>query len=167
MITSCSPTRGAMVDFPSVPGRGEFLRQQTTCVVHNRVAVIIVVDGSGDPGVQAHQNSCTAACSHRRTSPPTMMDASRAASRRPDEPIIQDCAALLAGAGALVAAAPLATVSERLGLVRRFRGKAEDAAPSPWSRTWWLPANQRKRAGGARLSRLWSTSNANASTTED
>ena len=77
-----------------------------------------------------------------------MMDASRAASRRPDEPTIQDCAALLAGAGALVAAAPLATVSEGLRLVRRFRGKAEDAAPSPWSRTWWLPANQRKRAGG-------------------
>ena len=76
-----------------------------------------------------------------------MMDASRAASRRPDELTIQDCAALLAGAGALVAAAPL-TASERLRLVRRFRGKAEDAAPSPWSRTWWLPANQRKRAGG-------------------
>ena len=45
-----------MVDFPSsVSRRGEFLRQQTTCVVHNRVAVIIVVDGSGDPDVQAHQ----------------------------------------------------------------------------------------------------------------
>ena len=45
-----------MVDFPSsVSRRGEFLRQQTTCVVHNRVAVIIVVDGSGDLDVQAHQ----------------------------------------------------------------------------------------------------------------
>ena len=50
------PDEGAMVDFPSsVSRRGEFLRQQTTCVVHNRVAVIIVVDGSGDLDVQAHQ----------------------------------------------------------------------------------------------------------------
>jgi len=45
-----------MVDFPSsVPRRGEFLRQQMTCVVHNLVAVIIVVDGSGDLDVQVHQ----------------------------------------------------------------------------------------------------------------
>ena len=63
----------------------------------------------------------------------------------PAEPTIHTAAALLAGAGTLTAAAPQSTASERLRLSKSFAGKSSsDAAPSPWSQTWWKRA---ERAG--------------------